>query len=247
MQITLEDRKSSDYKRKLFTKLRTILLHIHDRCNNSKNNEYHRYGGNGVSYTSDWNTTNGFIKDADRIPGWNEKEFMRGNIQLDKDIRIKNNKLYSKNTCLWVSRADNMLNQPSRKVKFWGYNLISNQIIYREYISKTAKELSISSAGISNVLHEHKKSCSNWIFWLVGKEIPKVTRYTIRHNGIEVYGFSKKEVSRNFGKSPYYFTSNIRSKKYASGKDYWKFPLVDTELWIENVDVEFYVNKSINA
>ena len=101
MIITLNERKNNDFKRNLFNKLKIIFLHIHDRCNNPNNEEYKNYGGRGVSYSKSWNTMSGFLNDIDKIPGWDTTRFLNGDIQLDKDIKIPNNKLYCKNNCLW--------------------------------------------------------------------------------------------------------------------------------------------------
>ena len=127
MIITLEERKANPYKQELFNRLSRVCYKMHDRCNNPKQKCYKNYGGRGVTYCDKWQHVSGFIDDVDKIPGWDEKKFLAHQLQLDKDFRIEGSKIYSLETCMWISRQDNIKKQPSRQKPFTAYNLITKE------------------------------------------------------------------------------------------------------------------------
>lgn len=70
---------------------------ILQRCYDEKCESYKNYGNKGITISEDW-------KNYQNFASWyeiNHKEFMNDWV-LDKDIIIKNNKVYSKDTCCFV-------------------------------------------------------------------------------------------------------------------------------------------------
>ncbi len=61
-----------------------------------------------------------FVADAPFIPGFNMDQILAGGVHLDKDSRIFGNKIYSKDTCAFVSAAENNKHIPSRMLPFIG-------------------------------------------------------------------------------------------------------------------------------
>ena len=83
------------------------------RCYNPNDKAYDKYGGIGVVVDISWWSFDNFFRDAQQLPGI-EKKLERPDIyQLDKDYKQtnvpKNQRVYSKETCMWISGPDNIL------------------------------------------------------------------------------------------------------------------------------------------
>ena len=84
------------------------------RCYNfNEPNKIHRYGDYGVNVDREWHTYANFRRDVKRLPGFEFKANDINGYQLDKDfIQRKlglHMRVYSKNTCIWVSKTDNQM------------------------------------------------------------------------------------------------------------------------------------------
>lgn len=88
------------------TKTRTykIWSQIKNRCLNKNNQYYHRYGGRGITISSDWLIFENFLKDIGEIPH---------KLSID---RIDNNGNYCKDNCRLVSMKIQQNNRSSNKV-----------------------------------------------------------------------------------------------------------------------------------
>ncbi len=71
-----------------------------NRCENSKDIMFHRYGGRGIGVCAEWHVFENFIKDMGLPP----------KLRLDID-RIDNDDGYRKDNCRWVSRSVNSRNK----------------------------------------------------------------------------------------------------------------------------------------
>jgi len=79
------------------------------RCNNPNFNEFHRYGGRGISYCAEWESFQGFLKDMGMCPPGRS---------LD---RKDNNKNYYKDNCRWATKAEQSHNTST--------NILSKEIV----------------------------------------------------------------------------------------------------------------------
>ncbi|AUG37163.1 hypothetical protein CXP43_16130 [Bacillus velezensis] len=80
------------------------------RCYDPRRKDYLRYGGAGVTVCKEWFSFEKFLKDVPNLPGWDFDKFKRGEIQLDKDLLSVEGKIYSKETCCFLSpRMNNVL------------------------------------------------------------------------------------------------------------------------------------------
>jgi hypothetical protein len=83
-----------------------VWAHIIQRCCNSKDASYPRYGGRGIAICNEWRESfSAFHRDMGDAPG---AEF-----QLD---RINNDGNYEPGNCRWVTCAVNNRNRPSTKL-----------------------------------------------------------------------------------------------------------------------------------
>lgn len=74
-----------------------------DRCYNPKDKQYKIYGGNGVTVCKEWQCYESFEI------WWDEHYYELENerVELDKDILIEGNKVYSPETCIFVPQKIN--------------------------------------------------------------------------------------------------------------------------------------------
>lgn len=90
-------------------KLYNLWISMLSRCHNPRCNAYRFYGEKGCSVDKRWFCFENFLSDVKEIPG-NELLESGGRIELDKDILqrgSKENKCYSKDTCMWISKDSN--------------------------------------------------------------------------------------------------------------------------------------------
>lgn len=85
------------------------------RCYDKNNSCYETYGGSGVQVCPRWHYFENYVKDieslenSDKLKGKNSSDW-----HIDKDIKIENNKIYSKNTVLIVKSSQNVAERNSR-------------------------------------------------------------------------------------------------------------------------------------
>lgn len=84
-----------------------------NRCYNSNDEDYMFYGGIGISVDKSWWNFTQFYNDAIHLPGYDLKLMYPNDFQLDKDYLQfnieKSKRVYSKYTCIWISKGDNFI------------------------------------------------------------------------------------------------------------------------------------------
>lgn len=99
---------------------------------------------------------------------WYEINYPRtkGDWQLDKDILVKNNKVYGPNTCKFVTRLENNLESYTRPRKDMQEltlrNILTNDIITFTNKTKFAKEHNLHPSGIHALIRGRLKTYKNW-------------------------------------------------------------------------------------
>lgn len=103
------------------------------RCYNEKKWDYYLYGGLGIKVHPDWFCFNTFLNDAISLPGYINKKSDPANYQLDKDYLQMNipkkSRIYSKDTCIWISKTDNIIIMNREKSINDGYY----GVVYRDH------------------------------------------------------------------------------------------------------------------
>jgi hypothetical protein len=104
---------------------------MRQRCNNKKSTRYERYGGRGITVSTEWNNSfEKFLFDMGKKP------------TIDHQIdRIDTNSNYCKENCIWSTRQDNQIN--TSKSKRWF--LFGNKY---DSLSIAAKEIGVSDHSI---------------------------------------------------------------------------------------------------
>lgn len=84
-----------------------------NRCYNKLDYDYHLYGGIGITVEESWFNFTTFLNDVKLLPGYENKLKYPTIYQLDKDyLQLdipKSQRIYSKNTCMWISKHDNIM------------------------------------------------------------------------------------------------------------------------------------------
>ena len=88
------------------------------RCYNSNDKSYSNYGGKGVRVCERWYSFENFFNDLPSIPGFNDWLMYPHVYRLDKDILQEgipdDQKVYSPETCMFISKRDNALERHKR-------------------------------------------------------------------------------------------------------------------------------------
>lgn len=131
------------------------------RCCNKNSKYYSNYGGNGVTVCDRWMTFDNFINDIHQIRGFNVENFINGLLTLDKDISEK--KLYSIDTCGFISKEENNKIKPNQQKKFIGSSPDGH--IYSGYNQSEFSRLhNVSQSKISACLLGKIDSYKGWTF-----------------------------------------------------------------------------------
>ena len=179
----LINNKDNKYVKTIFHKLTHLRSYIFRKCNDTSYVKYKNYGGRGVTYDPKWNDLDTFIKDMCEIDGFNPLLLVKGKLALDKDIKNHHAKLYSKDTCTWVTNDENELVKPSRFNTYYGYNVEKGiTYIFNQKVN-FARRMGISDRVVV-AQTERKNSCNSninhtgWVFWSADdKNLPKVIQY----------------------------------------------------------------------
>lgn len=133
------------------TRIYSIWSHMINRCYNPKRKDYNLYGGCGVSVCERWHRLDYFIEDLPLIDGYNKDLFDMGELELDKDLKQIGliNKIYSLQTCTFISRTRNIQ-------LAWGHPVIVKDIQNDQmYICNSLSE----AATITNSVHGYVSRC----------------------------------------------------------------------------------------
>lgn len=133
------------------------------RCYNPKNKRSAAY--KNVTVCDRWLVFENFLTDVKNIDGFNEQLFIAGEIVLDKDTkqRFQENKVYSKETCIWISKHENNKIQDGQQHEFYAQSP-SGEIFHDYNITDFSNKHGLDRRHISGVLHGRCKTHKGWKF-----------------------------------------------------------------------------------
>lgn len=187
IKIIIEHRspKYNPIYKKIYTLWHSMML----RCYNPNASSYHNYGGVGVTISEDWLTIDGFIETIDKVDGFDLERVIKGELQLDKDIKFENNKVYSYDRCKFVTLQQNSANRRNNK-SFIAINLNTEEVILTSNREEFCRNHSMDSSTIWRMLRKNaglelnNKSSNiyfNWVFQYENSfsmdKLPSVTTY----------------------------------------------------------------------
>jgi hypothetical protein len=170
-----------------------------ERCYNPNSIGYKAYGLKGVEVCKDWLCFENFWNDLTHIDGYDEEKYIKGEIELDKDVKIKDNKVYSKQTCKFIPKTTN------RKVKPLQQRTIcankDGKTYEFENITEFCEKFNLRQGTVRKALNDGHEY-NGWTFnykesvnvrkvteW---KEVLNAARFTVNKDDID------KEPSDNF-------------------------------------------------
>ena len=117
-----------------------------------------------------WHNFQFFCHDIKQLDGYEKWLNNRGEYHLDKDL-IGSNKIYSKETCVFLSRAKN-IGLSNKKSKITGkiYQGIRLSDSYHEYFTNQcefAKKYNLSNTAICGCINNRIKIHKGWVFKIV--------------------------------------------------------------------------------
>lgn len=140
---------------------KSIWLNMISRCYNKKNKRYSAYGEKGIIVSERWKCFEYFLNDFKKIKGYNEEEFLKGNIQLDKD---KNKgKIYSLENCEFITQKENM--QYTSRMRNVKAVLITDGTIHLSNNQQTLSKITgVPAKKINEILRGKRKTYNKWTF-----------------------------------------------------------------------------------
>lgn len=127
-----------------------IWNNMRERCSNSKNSHYHRYGGRGIKVCSRWLDFSNFITDIGKAPEGYSIE------------RINNDGDYEPSNCKWIPRKKQAENKSTNR--FIEYE------DKRLYLTAWAKELKVSIGTLKYLLNHKKLTFPNAVSLIRNKK-----------------------------------------------------------------------------
>jgi len=143
-------------------KVYNLWYNMNRRCYDKKSQRFNSY--KDVSVCDRWLTFSNFIEDVEHIDGFNYHAFMSGELTLDKDYKSVNVKMYSMDTCLFISKEYNNKIKPNQQYRF-----IAISPSGKEYEgvnqSDFARKFNLKQNGINSCLNGSRKSHMGWKFY----------------------------------------------------------------------------------
>ena len=147
------------YKERIYN----LWYNMIDRCYNKKNAYYEYYGANGVGVCGRWLRFSLFLTDVEAIP--NFYKWLKNDDEYNLDKDYYQSKWYSPNTCVFISKRDNILySNPSisfekvKRVTFesgHSYDFITNKDLFNKY-----PDFSFTNEGVRQSINKgrlHRK------------------------------------------------------------------------------------------
>ena len=138
-----------------------------DRCYNKSSKSYKTYGEKGCYVDERWFNFSNYVDDVINIEGYNEERVKSKELELDKNTKIKGNLKYSKETCLWITREENVaeMNRRTKQKPFIATRLEDGYTEESYNISKFCKKWNIKfSTSVGDCLLGRRNDYDGWKF-----------------------------------------------------------------------------------
>lgn len=133
------------------------------RCYNQNNAKYSTYGAMGVTVCDRWLCFENYLEDFTKIEGYDSENI--DNLSIDKDTKIKGNKIYSLETCIFISVSENSKEMNSRvQQKLFTAISPDGNILESNNQREFAEKYNLDYKGVNAVLKGHQKTHKGWKF-----------------------------------------------------------------------------------
>lgn len=143
-----------------------VWLRMIHRCYLKTDGFYELYGGIGVSVCNNWLSFENFVQDINKIENY-DLWLVNKDYELDKDIKqsdkLNSAKIYSLETCTFISHAENMrhIKRKTRKIRAYSPK---GEIFLSDSIKPFAIFNDLNVSAINEVLHGRNKTHKHWKF-----------------------------------------------------------------------------------
>ena len=148
----------------VYKKVYSVWKNMIDRCYKTNHKRYCNYGKQGYYVCDRWQTFDNFVNDIDKIDGFNFKDFLDGNLTLDKDMKEYGNKEYCLEKCCWISKEKNNKYKPNQQIEIIAISPTGVKYIFCNQ-SQFAKEHNLSQSKISECLSGKRSGYKHWKFF----------------------------------------------------------------------------------
>ena len=225
---------SRSWNNPIYSKLYSIWKSMKSRCYNENDTSYKDYGGKGVTICDRWLTFDNFIEDIDSIDGFDYDKWMNGELHLDKDVKQKNvnNKIYSKDTCMFITPKENSVARPNT-IESWVVNP-EGKLSKEKNMEEYARDNNLDTRHVYEMIFQTRKD---------GYKIKHVKGYQFfQHKpndneilkrkvflattpeGEKIKYYSNKYITDKYKIPSYSIQRSIREGK--TTKNGWKFELI---------------------
>ncbi|UNA01528.1 HNH homing endonuclease [Bacillus phage vB_BcgM] len=178
--ITFE--KGTRCKDPLYKRIKSVHRSMINRCYNPNSFGYTWYGAKGVTVCDEWLKLNGFIETIHTVEGFDIDKFSNGELELDKDSKDATNKVYSPETCVFLSKLENKQYKPSYQKEMVALSPTDEVYVFNNQ-KKFSTEHGVSDASIRDGLKGKNKLPLGWLFvYSDGREITKEELISIRED-----------------------------------------------------------------
>lgn len=147
----------------IYMKIYNLWKNMMRRCYNKDFPQYKNYGGKGIYVCDRWHDLENFIKDIDKINGFNYKEYLEGKLTLDKDCKIVGNLEYALDKCTFISLEENNKYKPHQQKYIIATS--PNGEIYEFFNQCEFSRIhNLRQSAISSCLTGWKKTHKGWKF-----------------------------------------------------------------------------------
>lgn len=139
----------------VYKKIYTLWHSMMQRCYQASNGSYKNYGARGVVVSDEWKELDGFIDTIDEVDGFDLSLLLDGRLQLDKDIKHKDNKIYSKENCMFVTPSKNSSNRRNNQL-FVAIHLDSESVVLTNNREEFCQINALDSSTVWRMLKKSK-------------------------------------------------------------------------------------------
>lgn len=162
--IILKEDRSNKYN-PTHKKMHELWRSMMGRCYSCQSSSYKNYGMLGVTVCEKWKEYDGFLDEVDKIDGFDLDMLIAGDLQLDKDIKQidipSERKVYSLNTCMFVSRSLNSANRYNNK-KFIAINILDDKIEITNNREEFCRNHGLDSSTVFRILKRTSGESQNY-------------------------------------------------------------------------------------
>ncbi len=185
--MIIEKKDRSNKYNPVHKKLHELWRSMINRCCSPRSHSYDNYGALGVTICDKWMSYDGFLDDVDSIDGYNIDKLIKGNLQLDKDVKQSDidisDRIYSLETCVFVTKSENSGNRWNNKL-FIAMNYFDDKYVITKNREKFCRENNIDTSSFFRVLQS-----TNDINWTHGND-KKRSNFCKGWTGMYVDGFN---------------------------------------------------------